>query len=295
MCCQISNFPLVTIAIPTFERPGLLERALESVALQDYPNLEVLVADNDPSKESVAIVVEKFKQRISNTIYFQHKKNIGGIDNFFFLLERANGDYFMWLADDDEIFGSDYVSELVLILRDNPKAATSFANWKLMSAPNFGLFKTSRDYRSNFWLLRTLKFIWYARDDFFYGLHRANYLRNAKKLNYWRPNKEIINWAYPYLLDMVIQGTVVQSQRSDIAWINHDYTEKKYILDNVESKKSFLFKIILRRLNVHYLYLVKILKNKSALFLPLIIFVSCLSLFKEFSLLLYAKIIRLLK
>lgn len=296
MCSQISKFPLVTIAIPTFERSDLLERALNSVALQDYPNFEVLVADNDPNKESAAIVVEKFKRRISNIRYFQHKKNIGGINNFFFLLDRANGDYFMWLADDDEIFGSGYVSELALILCDNPKAATAFANWKLMSAPNCGIVKKSRDYRSNFWLFRVLKFIWYARDDFFYGLHRVDFLKNANKVSYWWLNKEIVvNWAYPYLLDMIIQGGVVQSRCGDIAWINHDYTDKKYIVSNSHSNKVSVFREILRRINIHYIYWIKILKCKSILFLPLVMMVSLMSICKEFSRLFYAKIRRFIK
>ena len=42
--------PLVTIGIPTFNRPELLARALTSVAKQDYANLQVLVADNAMDK-----------------------------------------------------------------------------------------------------------------------------------------------------------------------------------------------------------------------------------------------------
>ncbi|MGJ0607097.1 glycosyltransferase family 2 protein [Cylindrospermopsis raciborskii] len=80
----MSNLPVVTIAIPTFKRSHFLERTLNSVAMQDYPNLEVLIADNDPNDQESVLVVERFKKVIPNITYFKHSKNIGSIGNFFF-------------------------------------------------------------------------------------------------------------------------------------------------------------------------------------------------------------------
>ena len=95
------NEPLVSIGIPTYNRPQLLARALESVARQDYPNLAVTVADNATPGSETGEVVESFRGRIVNLQYHRHPSNIGALANFQFLLDGAQGEYFMWLADDD--------------------------------------------------------------------------------------------------------------------------------------------------------------------------------------------------
>src|SRR5439155_795378 len=107
--------PMVTIGIPTFNRPHLLARALRSVARQDYPNLEVLVADNATPGDETPRVVDSFMASIPNLKYIKHARDIGSFHNFMFLLRAAEGEYFMWLADDDEV-SPNYVSSLVVLL-----------------------------------------------------------------------------------------------------------------------------------------------------------------------------------
>lgn len=188
----------------------------------------------------------------------------------------------MWLADDDEIYGSSYISELSAILRKNPKVATSFANWKLIrSEDDMGTIQDGRDYKSNHWFLRTLKFVWYSHDDLFYGLHRSIFLRNATKTNFFLEKESIANWAYPYLLDMVIQGCIVQSKVEDVIWINHEYVTKEYPVISGKSKLKQYFQFSLRRFNVHFIYWLKISKNKGIIFLPVFISVSLISILKE--------------
>ena len=54
---QHDSLPLVTIAIPTYNRAGsYLPVALGSALAQRYPRLEVLVADNASSDETASFV-----------------------------------------------------------------------------------------------------------------------------------------------------------------------------------------------------------------------------------------------
>jgi glycosyltransferase involved in cell wall biosynthesis len=94
--------PLVSVGIPTYNRPAGLRRTLGQICGQTYSNLEIIVSDNaspDPETESVAREFAAVDPRIK---YFRQPENRGPLENFRFVLARATGDYFMWAADDDE-------------------------------------------------------------------------------------------------------------------------------------------------------------------------------------------------
>lgn len=104
----MNNFvpPLVTIAIPTYNRANLyLTQAIESAINQTYPNLEIIISDNC-STDDTEMVIRSFKDpRIR---YFRQEKNIGGNNNFNFCLKQARGEYFLLLMDDD-LIDSDFI------------------------------------------------------------------------------------------------------------------------------------------------------------------------------------------
>lgn len=104
---MIDTHPLVTIAIPTYNRAdAYLEQALKSAVGQTYTNLEIIVADNC-SIDHTETVVKKFSdQRIR---YVRHKKNIGANNNFNYCVKQANGIYFLLLHDDD-LIDDDFVA-----------------------------------------------------------------------------------------------------------------------------------------------------------------------------------------
>src|SRR5690606_15546882 len=78
------------------------QKALDSVWIQQYPNLEVIISDN-ASSDNTPAVVERVQRMYPQVKYFRQDVNIGLIANFDFTLGQASGKYFMWLADDDTI------------------------------------------------------------------------------------------------------------------------------------------------------------------------------------------------
>ncbi|MBT8605261.1 glycosyltransferase family 2 protein [Polynucleobacter paneuropaeus] len=95
---------LVSVGIPTFNRPIGLRRTLNQILNQTHFNLEVIISDNASTNAEVAEVCREFLARDSRIKYFKQVKNIGAIENFKYVLNCASGDYFMWAADDDEWF-----------------------------------------------------------------------------------------------------------------------------------------------------------------------------------------------
>lgn len=271
--------PLVTIGIPTFERPQLLARALGAVARQDYPNLQVLVADNATPGDETRRVVDSFRQSIPALSYTRHSRNIGAYNNFMFLLGLAQGQYFMWLADDDEI-SPNYVSSLVDLLARDPSASTATGNWMLMQNEREGRLMPAASYPQTSVLERSLRFVWHTDDAFFYGLHRTNVLRQATFSGYWWPNRDVLwNWAYVFLLDVVLRGRVLRAENRSVQFINHDYTPKPTARSG--RLPVPVANVILRRINVHYLYWRKCAGFLRPLTMPSVLLTSVLSLLGE--------------
>ncbi len=96
-----SRFPLVTVGIPTYNRPQGLERTLQCISDQSYKNLEIIVSDNCSADPAVLTLLNKFAAKDHRIRFIVQQQNISIVPNFQFLLDQANGEYFMWAADDD--------------------------------------------------------------------------------------------------------------------------------------------------------------------------------------------------
>ena len=117
--------PLVSVAMPTFNRPEYLRRALEGVLAQTYTNLEILVGDNGNSSVTREIVESLNDPRIT---YIGREKNLGMALNVLSLFKQGHGEYFCVLADDD-FWGEQFIAKLVTALEQNPKAGMAFSDY----------------------------------------------------------------------------------------------------------------------------------------------------------------------
>jgi len=91
--------PLVSVVIPTCNRSALLTGAIQSVRLQTYRNLEIIVID-DASTDDTQEIVEGFADpRIR---YLRHDINRGGAAARNTGIRAAAGEYIAFLDDDDE-------------------------------------------------------------------------------------------------------------------------------------------------------------------------------------------------
>ena len=96
------DMPLVTVGIPTYNRPAGLRRTLECIFSQTYRNLEILISDNCSETVETRAVALAYQRADPRVRYHRQERNIGLEANFKFLLERARGEFFFWAADDDE-------------------------------------------------------------------------------------------------------------------------------------------------------------------------------------------------
>jgi glycosyltransferase involved in cell wall biosynthesis len=109
---------LVSIGMPIYNRPVEMIRALDSILKQSYTNFELIISnDNSPNPE--IDIISKNYSNVDNRIkYFKQDNSLMSVDNYAFVLKKATGKYFMWLADDDWI-DSNYIDNCVLFLENN--------------------------------------------------------------------------------------------------------------------------------------------------------------------------------
>ena len=90
--------PLVSILIPTHERPEYFKLALESALAQTYRNIEIIVSDNSGDERTAELMKE---YAAYTRIYYTHDASLSPMKNWLAPLEKARGEYFAYLFDDD--------------------------------------------------------------------------------------------------------------------------------------------------------------------------------------------------
>lgn len=112
--------PLVTTIIPTYRRPQLLRRAIESALAQNGAPLQVLVYDNASGDETSEVVAE-IATRDPRVKYFCHPQNIGSFANFQHGLQQVETPFFSFLSDDDVLLPGFYAAAMTGF-QDHPDA-----------------------------------------------------------------------------------------------------------------------------------------------------------------------------
>ncbi|HDR05497.1 MAG TPA: glycosyltransferase [Candidatus Marinimicrobia bacterium] len=106
----LGNYPLISVIIPTHNRPEKLKVAIQSVLDQTYPNIEIIVSCDDGTKEAEKVVQRSNDSRIK---YTEVPLNSGPAISRNAALKLAHGEYCAFL-DDDDIF---YTEHLLTALR----------------------------------------------------------------------------------------------------------------------------------------------------------------------------------
>lgn len=97
---------LVSVVIPTYNRPVYLKRCIDSVLNQTYKNIEIIVVDdNDPKSDArreTELVMSTYSS-IDNITYLRHDRNKNGSAARNTGWRHSHGKYITFIDDDDMI------------------------------------------------------------------------------------------------------------------------------------------------------------------------------------------------
>ena len=113
-------YPLVSIIIPTYQRPEYFRQALESVVRQTYRNLDIFVTDNSHD-EATKQVYEQYFSGDSRIRYEHHPEYDGAEANWHRANTYDNPDatYVNWLMDDD-LFHPEKIAAMIDCFLQHP-------------------------------------------------------------------------------------------------------------------------------------------------------------------------------
>lgn len=122
---------LLTIGVPVYKRLDCLHLALQSIAEQDYPYIELIVSDNGQNGNKVREIVDQWYRK--PYIFRQNEVTVPLPAHHSQLVQAASGRYFAWMPDDDTISPT-YASELVSALEARPDVSVALARQDVVDA-----------------------------------------------------------------------------------------------------------------------------------------------------------------
>jgi hypothetical protein len=96
----MQNFPLVSVICLSYNHEDYVVEALNSVINQTYPNIELLIADDCSTDNSVE-KIQNWLQHHPKVHFLANEKNLGNTKTFNQLAKKATGEYIIDLAADD--------------------------------------------------------------------------------------------------------------------------------------------------------------------------------------------------
>lgn len=121
--------PILTVAIPTYNRPGPLEKILIQLGKERNNEFLILIAD-DSSTDGVGKVVRKYQKKLKNLRYHKNKYNLGFSGNVCKLYEISQTPYIWFLCDDDTVLPGAIEHIIRAITKYKPAVAVFNCVWR---------------------------------------------------------------------------------------------------------------------------------------------------------------------
>ena len=136
---QSASSPLVSIIVPSYNQGRFIRRTIESILMQDYRPIEVIVVDGGSIDETVA-VLQSFAD--APELRWTSEPDRGVVDAVNKGFERARGELAA-IQSSDDFYLPGAISTAVRALQDDPELAFVFGDISKVDADGRELARTS--------------------------------------------------------------------------------------------------------------------------------------------------------
>ncbi|QNF34901.1 glycosyltransferase family 2 protein [Adhaeribacter swui] len=125
------TYPSVTVICLCYNHEQFLVEALDSVLAQTYPNLEIIVADDASTDQSVAIILN-YCQRYPQIKFVRNTQNVGNCTAFNLALKQATGTYIIDFATDDVMLPERITEQVTCFEKLSPEYGVIYSDAELI-------------------------------------------------------------------------------------------------------------------------------------------------------------------
>jgi glycosyltransferase involved in cell wall biosynthesis len=229
---------LVSIITPCYNGESLVHRLLDSILLQTYSNIELILVDDgstDSTKEIVLSYKEKFKKRGFKLFYiYQNNTGLAGAINTG--LKEVKGKYLCW-PDADDYFEAESIEKRVEIFEKYPDYGVVTSDAYVRSINNLdGYLRIAGDNQSEKFLDNQFEILLsgnsmfipgthMARSSFFFETHPEGQIFPCRRGQNWQMLLPLFYKYKRYFLDEPLYNYIIY----DTSMSQGDNTEEKKI------------------------------------------------------------------
>jgi len=111
----------VSVLVPLYNCAPYLSQCLDSLLLQTYEDIEILISD-DASTDNSAEIAAAYALKDARVKLFRQPQNLGLLDNYNFLFQKATGQ-FIAIQDSDDWTSPDRIEKQIKVLQAHPGVA----------------------------------------------------------------------------------------------------------------------------------------------------------------------------
>jgi len=130
----MNNHITLSICLPTYNRANYLNKLLNIIKQQVFPNVEIVISNN-ASIDNTQIVIEQFIKNNAHIkiVQINQPTNIGFDKNVLSVIMAASGDY-CWLVSDDDTILPDAINNILNLINSKPETSLFVTNYSRFDA-----------------------------------------------------------------------------------------------------------------------------------------------------------------
>jgi glycosyltransferase involved in cell wall biosynthesis len=176
----VNSNPKLTIGLMVYNEADYLDKTFESIFSQDIDNYEILVGNN-ASTDGSSEIIDKWAKKYPEIVHIKRPFNIGALQNWNDIIERARGEYFV-LAGGHDLWSPTYLKSLIDYLDFNKRVVIAFAQTQWIDECGNNLsIPTSLLDTSGMQPLAKFVSLMFAGQHYLYGMMRLSAVKKTRR------------------------------------------------------------------------------------------------------------------
>ena len=140
------ELPQISVAIPNYNYANHMPARLSSIFFQNQPVKEILALDDCSSDNSIEVIQSVAAEWKREVRLLPNQRNSGSVfRQWLKAAESASGE-FLWIAEADDLCTSNFLSQVIGIMRHDPAVQFAFSDSKAIDAEGTLIWPSYRSY-----------------------------------------------------------------------------------------------------------------------------------------------------